>query len=466
MSDRSQFTASEADLHNVISRNADGMIIIDRDGVVRLANPAAEELFGCTAGELPGAALDIRVEPGEATDMDIVRQDGTRAVGEVRMVEVEWEGRGAYLLSLRDISRRRQAERALRQSENRLRTLMEKMPDGVTVTVEGKVRYSNPALSQMTGYAPEELQGSSAVGLTHPEDRERAAMRIRDLVSGGTEYPSEYRVLGKDGGVVPVEVFSRCLDLDGELAILSVLRDRTERKRVEEALRESRERLRNLAIRQQVVREEERALIAREIHDELGQALTGVKMDLSWLQEKLPDGANLRERVGSMVAQLDTALEGVRNISSGLRPAVLDDLGLEAAIEWQAREFSKRVGMECGVRLEAGELTRDRGRDTAVFRILQESLTNVARHAAAARVDVDLRRAGADLVLTVRDDGRGIRPEEVSSSRSLGLIGMRERAGSFRGRVQVRRGAAGGTEVTLRMPVGEAGIGWPAGPAG
>lgn len=242
-------------------------------------------------------------------------------------------------------------------------------------------------------------------------------------------------------------------DSDRPVGLIKADRDITEPKRVHDVVRASRERLRNLAARLRAVREKERTLIAREIHDELGQALTGLKMDMSWLTKELPPGrTHLRERARSMVTLIDKTLDTVRQLSSRLRPAVLDDLGLAAAIEWQADEFTSRTAVECTLDL-AGDLELDPDRATAAFRIVQEALTNVARHAAARHVAIELRVVRGRLVVEVRDDGKGITEEQTADTRSLGVIGMRERAGDFGGRVHLHQGPEGGTVVTLDMPL-------------
>ena len=223
---------------------------------------------------------------------------------------------------------------------------------------------------------------------------------------------------------------------------------------------ESRERLRKLAARLNAAREEERTRIARDIHDELGQTLTGLKMDLAWLEErlaaKLP--AKNREafvnRVRTMITLVDTTISFVRRLSSSLRPAMLDDLGLEAAIDWQLRGFAERTGYDYTIELTSENLGADHKLETAMFRIFQEALTNVARHAGATHVDVVLRKRDSQLVLKIRDNGCGIEAAQLDSNQSLGLIGMQERALMCGGELRIERLAqGGGTEVTLTMPI-------------
>ena len=212
--------------------------------------------------------------------------------------------------------------------------------------------------------------------------------------------------------------------------------------------------MRSLRQRVLTAQEEERRHIARELHDELGQALTGVKMDLAWLKDRLPKNRPpLLERARASLSLIDTTLDSVRDLSSRLRPAVLDDLGLASAIEWQARHFARRTGVECNVSFDFRDLPLDSDRATAVFRVFQEALTNVARHAKASRVQARLGTSDGHVVLEVRDDGRGITGDQLADTDSLGLIGMRERAAAFGGQLEVRCGEKGGTTVTLQMPL-------------
>lgn len=226
----------------------------------------------------------------------------------------------------------------------------------------------------------------------------------------------------------------------------------------ENALRQSSEQLRRLAAHLQAIREEERASIAREIHDELGQALTGLKMDCAWLAKRLrPDQPDLQQKTEEITVLIDATVQTVRRIATEMRPGVLDDLGLVAAIEWQARDFENRSGIKCELNLAAPELHLDRERSTAVFRIFQEVLTNVVRHANAAQVAVRLAKEDANVVLEVRDDGRGITENEIAAPQSLGILGMRERALVFGGEVSFTGSPSQGTTVRVRIPVGEAG---------
>jgi len=225
------------------------------------------------------------------------------------------------------------------------------------------------------------------------------------------------------------------------------------REQAEEEQRHSLKQLRALAARLQTAREEERTRVAREIHDELGQALTAIKIDLTALlpTAAVDPGSNL-QRGQTVFKLLDEAIHSVRRIATDLRPGVLDDLGLVAAIEWAVEEFQTRTGIESLVSLPDADLALDALSATALFRILQEALTNVARHAQATRVTVRLAQEHGDLSLEVRDNGRGIQEEQLAGGRSLGILGMRERAILLEGEFSIGGTPENGTRVRVRIP--------------
>jgi signal transduction histidine kinase len=230
--------------------------------------------------------------------------------------------------------------------------------------------------------------------------------------------------------------------------------DRRERQRAEDKLRRSLEQLRALTTYLQYVREEERTRIAREVHDELGQALTGLKLDMSWLATRVARHAKpVQEKVKTMVDHIDETIQTVRRIATELRPGILDSLGLVAALEWQASEFQTRSNIACHVTSAVDDSQLDQQLTTVFFRIYQEALTNIIRHAKATRVDVRLVQENSMLILTVADNGRGISEEEIANTRSLGLVGMRERAMLIAGDIMLQGAPGKGTTLTLRAPI-------------
>jgi len=227
------------------------------------------------------------------------------------------------------------------------------------------------------------------------------------------------------------------------------------RRRAQIKITESREELRALSTHLQTDVEAERTRISREIHDELGQALTGLKFDVSRLREAATgnNGDAERERLDTTLKNIDTAIQSVRRIATELRPPVLDALGLTAAIEWQAADFQNRTGIKCRLQGIDEDIPLSREGATAVFRIFQEALTNVARHAAATEVDVDLERANGNLTLRIGDNGKGISATRMNGSRSLGIVGMQERVRLLHGEISISEEDAGGTVINVSIPL-------------
>jgi signal transduction histidine kinase len=226
--------------------------------------------------------------------------------------------------------------------------------------------------------------------------------------------------------------------------------------RLYEEVESRREQLRGLAGYLQNAREEERTRIAREIHDEFGQALTALRIDLSWCAKRLPpEPPILAEKASNMIALVDDTIQLVRRVATELRPGLLDDLGLVAALEWQVEDFCRRTGIDCNLALGDEETFIDLERDlvTALFRVFQEALTNVVRHAGAEQVQIRMERGAGELILAVRDDGEGISATDVSNSQSLGLIGMQERVRPWDGDITFEGRPGQGTTVTVRIPL-------------
>jgi signal transduction histidine kinase len=325
----------------------------------------------------------------------------------------------------------------------------------------------NPACAELTGTTVESLRGATLsefpliLQALNASDVKEAILRpARAINLGELTYVGE-RI---KHGVYSVKVFPLTGDCVG-VAIENVTEERiaelelrmeiAEWRSAEEQVKASRDELRELAARLQRIREDERTRIAREIHDELGQACTALKMDVALLARKLPARKSLQvmNKIKSAMAIADGLIHSMRRIASGLRPAALDDLGLAVALEWQAQEFEKRTSIQCCIALPSEYLAIDTDRSTAIFRIFQESLTNVARHSQATRVEATLSKERTQIVLEIRDNGRGFDSKEVKTRNSFGLIGMEERAILLNGTLHIAGNQGQGTTVTLRVPV-------------
>ena len=358
----------------------------------------------------------------------------------------------------------RRAEEASRASEANFRGLLESVPDAIVIIDnEGCIRFGNAQAENTFGYAREELEGQS-VRLLLPdelqdshEDRLEEYLRNPPLEPMGVHLAVKAR--RKDESFFPADIELSPVQSEDELLMIYVIRDVTERNLAEAQLRGSNDQLRALSSHLVSVREEERTRIALEIHDELGQALTAMKMELAWCEKKIVDAGEilsgqLADKVNSMSDLVDTTIESVRRISTELRPPILDNLGLAAAIEWQAQEFESRTGIRCLAHVPE-TISLDTDRSSAIFRITQEALTNVARHAEATTVHVRLEQCNGDLLLQVEDNGKAITEAEIYDQKSFGLLGMRERAHSLNGQLDVNGVKGKGTTVTARFPVGD-----------
>jgi PAS domain S-box-containing protein len=339
----------------------------------------------------------------------------------------------------------------LQGADHTYRVFVERMNEGAAVlSRDHTVLHCNRRFAGFLGVPLQSVIGSSMQDLVWPDDKSKLDGLLRSAARKNCR--GEIRLQSRKVVPLPVHFSLSPLRLDGTRAICLIASDLSETKRAEQELRASSEQLRNLAARLVSVREEEQARISREVHDELGQALTAVKMDLAWLAGRLPrTNSQMLERIRSTRQLAARTIQSVRRISTELRPAVLD-LGLAAAVEWQVQEFQARTGIQCKLRLLTQEVFAP-DVSTALFRILQETLTNVARHAKATRVEVVKQKQRDRLVLRIRDNGRGFDPEDPSLSKSLGLLGMRERAAILGGRVDIASAPGKGTTVTAWIPL-------------
>ncbi len=356
-----------------------------------------------------------------------------------------------------ELAERKRVEEELRKSEGKFRAIFDNTSDGMFL-VDLKARkffMCNATCARMLGYTQEEFSNLDIADIHPEEDLPFIYEQIGEFSRGEEGIRSDIRFKRKDGSIFVADLSPALLTISEKEYLVISFRDITERKQVEEKLRKSYEQLHQFAVHLQATREEERSRIAREIHDELGQMLTGLKFDISWIGKKLPEGTEaLQDKTRSMAKLIDGAIQMVRRISSELRPAVLDRLGLAAAIEWQVQEFQSRTGIKCTLSPDFEGLKLDRDRAMAIFRIFQEALTNVARHANATSVNVNLGLESGNLMLEVRDNGEGIPESALTDPKSLGLLGMKERALAFGGRVNIVSNPGDGTRVIMVIPSG------------
>ncbi|MBA7662322.1 hypothetical protein ES703_70350 [subsurface metagenome] len=466
----------------VVENMAEGVYLIRTcDGMIVYANPTFEHMFGYDSGELVGKHVSIVNAPDEKSPEETakeiiqgldengvwsgeahnVKKDGTMFWCYANVSTFNHPDYGAVWVAVHeDITERKQAEEALQQSEERYHVLFNSGNDAVFVhhptpeNLPGKFIEVNDVACQLLGYTREELSKLSPSDIVALDKAKLTPSAVMKRLLTEKRILTESVFSSKDGRQIPVEINIHLFDLHGRPTVLTIARDITERKKAEELLRASREQLRSLSAHLQSVREEERTGMARRIHDELGQTLTALKIDLSWLAKRLPkEQESLLDKIKSMSELIDMMIQTVKRISTELRPGVLDDLGLTVAIEWQAEEFQKLTGIKCEFSSSPKDIVLDQDRSTAIFRIFQETLTNIFRHANATKVEVSLEEVAGKVALTVIDNGRGITEKQIYDSKAFGLIGIRERVRFLEGEVKISGTTGRGTIVRVGIPL-------------
>jgi two-component system sensor histidine kinase UhpB len=459
--------------------SVDGMRLTDENGTIIMVNDAYCRIVELTKEELLYKPFSVVYHESEQEDVlgiykrDVINSkikthferentlwNGTKRWFEFSNSFLNLTGEGVFTLSIiKDITKRKTSELVLKDSEEKFRMLFHNANDAVFVTqlssdkTYGDFIEVNQVACERLGYSKEEFLRLSPSAIVSPKFINEFNKNNEDLLnSSHVIYELVHRA--KDRKLIPVEISSHLFTYHGKPTVLSIARDITERKRVENKLRKTGERLRNLASHLQTIREEERSTIAREIHDELGQVLTVLKIQITLLSNKLRDDQqDIKKKIISVSEMIDDTVENVQRITSKLRPDILDELGLIAAIEWQAKEFEMVTGINCSLTLPEGELDFVEDKSTAIFRIFQEALTNVMRHANAKMVSISLQVNEENILLKIKDNGTGIKPEQIKDFKSFGIIGMKERALILGGEVSIEGITGKGTEVRVEMPI-------------
>ena len=459
--------------------SVDGMRILDSSGRIMIINDAYSKIVEIPKENLVGKLFSVVYAESERERiLTTYRNDAqsNRIKTHFERENVLWNGNkrwfdfsnsfveipetGKVTLSvIKDITERKKSEIELIESEKKFRLLFNSINDAVFViqlssskTYGDFVEVNDVALNQL-GYSKEEFLKLSPSAIIQPKFIDEFNKAMEKLK---TEKHVIYELVhkAKDRKLYTVEVNSHLFEYEGKPTVLSIARDITERKQSEEKLKKTSSVLRNLASHLQSIREEERSLIAREIHDDLGQTLTVLKINVSLLSNKLrKDQKQLKEKVDNTIKLIDDAVERVQRITAKLRPGILDELGIIPAIEWQAQEFQNLTGIKCMLSLPEDEIKLDAEKSTAVFRIFQEALTNVLRHASASWISAALKISDDILVLEINDNGIGISSEKLKDPRSLGIIGMKERALILGGEVSIEGIQDKGTRVRIEIPM-------------
>jgi PAS domain S-box-containing protein len=373
-------------------------------------------------------------------------------------------GTALYALGLAGavlLARKHRARRGPRFARNHGGDIIHNAGDAIISTDETQtVLLANPSAAALFGTTVEAMQGSHLSRFIRPlplATDEAAPAWFGDAGGRAGRRATDKAITGVRAGgeTFPLEgSVSRVIEA-GKTIDTIILRDITARQQVQETLSRSHAQLRQLSSALQTVREEERAHIARELHDDLGQLLASLRMDLTLLQQEAVAGGTTRRLMAGMEENLLTAIQSLRRIATNLRPRALDEGGLFFALQGLRAEFIERHGIDCTLFADEAELRLDDGASTAIFRIVQEALTNIARHAEAHSVTMYLYRVDSQLLISIRDDGRGITASDMEKAQSLGLIGMRERVWGMHGDITISGDEAPGTRIDIVLPLAE-----------
>ena len=402
--------------------------------------------------------LNKKVFEGESGTLqfEITGIKGTKKWLETHAVPFkDADGKISCLLGItRNITEEKKVEFELRQSEEKYRSLVEQAGDAIALfDAAGKILEGNTGTAKLLGYTEEEFRQLSIHDVLFEEELKSNPVRF-DLLQKGISTIKQRAMKRKDGSAVQTEIRAQLLP-DGRF--LAVIRDLSERKKAEEGLKESYSQIRRLSEHLQNVREEERISIAREIHDVLGQQLTVMKMDISSLSKKAAGGDEiLQQKFKKLLALTDETINSARKISSDMRPSLLDDLGLVSALEYHSSEFEKSSGIKTKFVSEMSDVDFPANISTVLFRIFQESLTNIARHSKAAEVNASLTSVNGKLSMVISDNGKGFHLSEVKNKKTLGLLGMRERMEMMGGEYTISSEPGKGTVVQITIPYANA----------
>jgi PAS domain S-box-containing protein len=462
---------------DIWKNSADGIRVTNSGGIIVGVNPAFCELFDKTEEELVNQPFHLLYHPNIQGEIYKEYRDDffkNEIKAYLERKAILWNGRKVWfgysnstmksnlnetlvLSIVRDVSERKESELEITKSERQYRNLFNNTSDAMFVCYlnYGKTLSNfaevNEKACRLLGYNDDELLQLNPLQVIF-ENKEDEILKFIDKLISGQSYIFNVSLSDNKNRIIPAEINSRLFDFNERPAILFISRDTEERRKFEEKIKQRTEQLRNLASRLQSVREEERKTIAREIHDELGQMLTVLKIQISLLANKVNGEDIIRGKFESIEKLIDNSIESVQTISSKLRPGLLDELGLIPAIEWQAQDFMEKTGIECECILPKEEINLNQEKSTALFRIFQESIINTARHANASKILIQLKEASEMLVLEIKDNGKGITQSQVNDPKSLGLLGMKERAIIFGGSVEVKSSMNDGTTVRAIIP--------------
>jgi PAS domain S-box-containing protein len=469
---------SQERYRTLFEETGDAVVLTSEEGKFLAANRSARKLFG----------IKTKRELSDSSILDFFHQSTDRQFfireiqqkGFVRDYEITYRNRGGELINglvsavlhknqndrpiyfgvIRDITKKKREEEAIREREKKYRALIENTDTGfVILNKKGQVMDANRRYVLLTGHRRlKDILGRGVQEWTEENERAKNLAAVKQCFRQGFIQGLEITYRDPRGQRIPVEIDATVVKGAEGPRIFSLVRDITQRKATEMALKASRRQLRNLSEHLQTILEKEKKEISRRIHDDLGQQLTALKMDVFWLNQRLsPDQPALSEKIKSMTRLIDGTIHTIQKISRELRPPLLEHLGLPAALEWQLKDFENRTGLKGSLIVSPRQLTLDPDDSTLIFRLFQEMLTNIFRHAKAKAVKITLKKIKNRVNLSVSDNGLGIAPARINDPGSLGLIGMRERVYARGGSLQIRGIPRRGTIIDVEIPLSKRG---------
>ncbi|HMJ47742.1 MAG TPA: PAS domain S-box protein [Ferruginibacter sp.] len=463
----------------IMNAALDAIICIDTRGLITFWNSQAENIFGWKATDVYDKKLSEVIIPpafrqrheaglrnylqsGKSEILNVlleltaVNRENIEFPVEVSILPLRQGGEEFFCAYIRDITARKKAEEEVKSSELKYRLLFNQnpLPMWMITTDDRTFLDVNAAAMAFYGYTKDEFLNMSILDIRPQEEAGR--IKKTEFKTPGISDVGIWTHQKKDGTKVRVHIITHDIMYEGKYAKLVLANDVTDRMIAEDKLKKSHEDFRQLATHLENIRESERTHIAREIHDELGQQLTGLKMDISWIKKKLnPADIELNKKMKDTIQLVDTTVKTVRRIATELRPSILDDLGIIAAMEWQTEEFEKRFKIKSAFKSNVANIAISSDYATAIFRIYQESLTNVVRHANASRVNSSLEIKDNILVLNISDNGKGFNATEITNKKTLGLLGMKERTLLMGGTYEISSRDGKGTSVIIIVPLKE-----------
>lgn len=465
---------SEEKYRELFENSNDGIFLHDLDGTLLDVNQETLDLFGYTKTEFLSLGISDLYPQEEVKKskwaFGTINKNGfvkfeidfRKKTGKIFPVELsaslfELEGKQIIQSIARDITVRKKTEEELQASEKKYREIVELSPDMImTIDLKGRIASCNEIVKETTGFSREEIAGRHITKLpfVRAKDSLRYLKIFTSILKGKVPAPFEAEYKHRDGSNRIAEIRASLMKINKKIVgIQAIGTDITDRKKADTEMLASREQLRNLTAHLQSVREEERMGLAREIHDELGQALTAIKIDAYLIHKFFPqDQEPQLKRTQSMIQLIDSTIENVKKIASKLRPSLLDDFGLIAALEWQAREFQQRTGIICKLSIGSENIQVNKEHAINLYRIFQEALTNVARHAQATKLNISLKKQNGWIRMKIKDNGKGITEPDISDSKSYGMLGIKERVEFMKGKVKIYGVKNEGTTLEVRIP--------------